>query len=205
MTSYGNYGVSQPGAGITEVAPSVIRTASGPFRTDLSSSSPSDIDSSSAPALCVDVAAQPGERQYEAVWRLRRDPASGIAYNDQIRWLAQILNDSRGWGRANIQFRYTEDPGAPAIGFVPFAHMQDICGVDTVSGCSVSGDFSVISSGRFGPGPGNDFIGTINHEAGHLFFGANHTGSGVMTNTSSTGVNFPDDGDISSLKSWMGT
>jgi hypothetical protein len=47
-------------------------------------------------------------------------------------------------------------------------------------------------------------IHLINHESGHAFFYATHTGSGVMGDLSADPPERPTAGDIASLETWLG-
>lgn len=166
---------------------------------------------------CTDfnVASQDVEPEFEALWTLGDFGEEGttIGAGDQIRWIDSVLNDPNGWPKANVRFRYVaSDNAADQVDalFVTEAAVDSICGdpdIGDIWACTYEATFHVsliIGNSHFGPGstPNMTHASIVMHEAGHAFFGADHSGTGLMV--SGPEAPYPDDAEIADLRNWLG-
>ena len=133
--------------------------------------------------------------QLYADWTLA-DTNFGYTQTEAEDYLHSVFDDAAGWSQAGITFRQTTDAavtiqvvetvdceGTPAVGCTNF----------TLTPTLISLKHGRILEG-FGPN-------IANHEAAHFFFGATHSGSGVMSGNSPDG--YPTASDIQSVIDWL--
>lgn len=119
--------------------------------------------------------------------------------------VGSFLDDSRGWRRVGITPRHTEEalvefkvvleatcdspelacthydePGLNAFVELEYPHLRHAV-------------YPTI-------GPGN----LINHEAGHAYFGAEHSGGGIMSDFDANRPEWPTTSDVRSVRDWLG-
>jgi hypothetical protein len=128
-------------------------------------------------------------------------PVVGISEATAEAWIADALTDSQGWGRAGITFRQ-QSYGSEASR-VTFQVVNTI--PDVPEGWDGQGI-------NFEDGTGLVYLEAssvgspwlVNHEAAHAFFAAEHTSGGIMPHNASDATEWPSDGDIASLRDWLG-
>jgi hypothetical protein len=194
MTTYGgNPPTSPPGYGVTDATPKavkILRTLYGLLRTS-----------------------EAGDREFVAKWHYK--PAigqqpTGISQQDAIRWIGSVLNDSRGWPRANVRFEYAENRGVAFCYTYETSCPDHVLDIGCVHYYEDGSRVVVLHPDFFGPGGPTEFTEVentflINHEAGHAFFGGVHSGTGIMEdNFNAWSHAWPDAQDIADLRSWLG-
>jgi hypothetical protein len=122
--------------------------------------------------------------------------------------LSSILPDPEGWEQAGIIFREVGD------GPVLFQVLEEATCSSPELACThyagndpdaetafVELEYDPLN-GSAGPGVGAPNI--INHEAGHAFFSAQHSGGGIMSDFDNDRPAWPTDNDIAATQAWLG-
>jgi hypothetical protein len=124
----------------------------------------------------------------------------------QVRTLIHsFLDDPSGWAAAGITFR--EVPEAQAK--VRFQVVSEATCNSPELACTHYGDQTYVEL-EYGPMQGTESAGIgpgnlINHEAGHAFFFAQHSGNdGIMIDFDANRPEKPIASDIASLETWLG-
>lgn len=127
---------------------------------------------------------------------------TGITQGQAASWIADALNDPRGWGRAGVRFQQVAFPG----GAVAIHVVDTIPGSPGIIGLAThyaDGSCRVLlEAGQYA----NPDL--VNHEIAHAFFFAEHSPEGsdsIEEPLEELGtVEWPSDLDISQLIAWLG-
>lgn len=206
MTTYGSFfgcgSFAAPGPFMEEVTPERHTTSDGTChdQTEVSPDKAFRAYWTYSPTLDVDGDGNPATTPLP----------QGVTMSGAIDWIGAVLNDSRGWARANVRFQFIDPLGETGLNYVTFRYFPEgeaACG-EGYLGCfycfsaTTQGLIRMTSAG-FGPG-GYLHEGVITHESGHGFFGAEHNPSTSSVMYSAVPMAWPSDGDIDDLKAWLG-
>ncbi len=113
-----------------------------------------------------------------------------------------VLDDARGWERAGIIFREVSLVNAK----VRFQVVEEAtCGSPEWACTHYFTDYSYVELEHEPLTlPAAGWANLVNHESGHAFFGATHTGDGVMADFDNDRPEWPSDSEIQSVIDWLG-
>ena len=120
--------------------------------------------------------------------------------------VSHYLNNAQGWEQAGITFRYTEE--APAVIYKVVTEATCDSPELACTHWNYEGNgYNLVEleygpmNGSFGSGIGAGNL--VNHETGHAFFAANHTGTGVMADFDNNRPVWPNAADIQAVIDWL--